>query len=47
MGTILTHLLAALGGAVLLYLVLRNNPKWKARADKVADIGEAKLKERK
>jgi hypothetical protein len=47
MGTILLIIGSFVAGGVVTYLFFRNNPKWKAKADKVADAGEVKLKERR
>jgi hypothetical protein len=46
MTPILTHAAAFVAGAIVLYLVLRNNPRYKAKVDAATDKIEKKLDER-
>jgi hypothetical protein len=44
--TILTHAAAFFVGAIVCYLALRNNPRYKAKVDAATDKIEKKIDER-
>lgn len=46
MDTILIAIGSFVVGGIVTYLFFRNNPKWKEKADKIADEGEDRLKKR-